>query len=458
MSFKLKGLREQRAAVRAKLEGLAHKLRTEERAMTTEEKTAFDQLKTAWVSLGDQIKAVEVDMGLLSDLVDADNATPGTDGIDPTMQTNSIRAGLIPGKGDVSHLPRVRTQAERQQGLALALQGWMLRAHHLPIENRHVAAARAAGIDLTRRTIDIRIPRRPLQARALSHTGSEGGYTVPTGFVPSLESALKDYVALRNVADVLRTDDGRQMPWPNVDDTGNVGERIAENAEVSEQDAAFGTVTLGAYKYSSKLIRVPNELLEDSAINLADELGRMLGERIGRVQATDFTTGTGSSQPQGVVTGATLGKTAASATAFTPDELLDLIHSVDPAYRADPSFALMMSDAVLAYVRKMKDADGRPFFNDNTGGSAGTGPFTGSIYGVPVVVNQQMSAAFTTGQKLVLAGAFKKVKIRDVNAVRLRMLEERYAEFDQVGFIAFLRSDCRVIDAGTHPIKHLALA
>jgi HK97 family phage major capsid protein len=224
---------------------------------------------------------------------------------------------------------------------------------------------------------------------------------------------------------------------------------ISENTAVAAADPSFAVVNFGAYKISSKLVLVPNELMEDNAVNLAEQIGMMIGERIGRAQSVYFTTGTGSSQPQGILAGATLGVTAASTTVIAPNEIIDLIHTVDPAYRTDPSFGLMMSDGVLAFVRKMTDGNGRYLYPENSGNT---------ILGYPVFVNQQMSSTFTTGQKLMLAGAFKKYKIRDVNSIRFRRLEERYAEYDQTGFIAFMRSDAHLLDAATHPIKYLKLA
>ena len=129
----------------------------------------------------------------------------------------------------------------------------------------------------------------------------------------------------------------------------------AENTQDSEQDMTFGVMTLDAYKYTSKIVRVSVELLQDSAFNLGAELGSLLGERLGRIQNTHATTGTGSSQPNGVVTASALGKTAASATAITTDEIIDLFHSVDRAYRGNSSF--MAADSTVAAIRKLKDGD-----------------------------------------------------------------------------------------------------
>src|SRR5262249_53140996 len=158
-----------------------------------------------------------------------------------------------------------------------------------------------------------------------------------------------------------------------------------------------------------------------SAFDLENELGLMLGERVGRAQNRHFTNGLGGSQPKGIVTGSRLGKTAANATSIAADEIIDLIHSVDPAYRRDPSFGLMMHDLILAVIRKMKDGQGRYLFEEGQNGAPD------KVKGARIVINQNMDDTVASGKKTILAGAFRKFKIRDVNKLRLKRLEERYA-------------------------------
>jgi HK97 family phage major capsid protein len=110
------------------------------------------------------------------------------------------------------------------------------------------------------------------------------------------------------VATVIRTDTGAALPIPTSDDTSNKGAILGENTAASEVDVSFGQLVLDAYKYSSKYVLVSVEFLQDSSINVAEFIGKALGERIGRIQNDHFTTGTGSSQPNGIVTAATLGR------------------------------------------------------------------------------------------------------------------------------------------------------
>lgn len=284
------------------------------------------------------------------------------------------------------------------------------------------------------------------ESRALSaHIGTSGAFTIPDGFVNSLETALLAYGGMRATSEVIRTDSGNTIPYPTANDTSNTGEIIAESAAVSSADPSFGAVNIFAHKYSSKMVRVPAELLEDSAFNIPVILGSMLGERIGRITNTHFTTGDGAAKPRGITTMSTLGKTAASATAITMDELLDLVYSVDEAYI--PGAAFMLKRSTTGLLRKLKDGQGRPLWNEEPG----------YLHTYPYFENTDMPAA-TTGLKSVLFGQLNKYKIREVRSIRLKRLVERYAEYDQEGFVAFARYDGVLVDAGTNPVKHLIQA
>lgn len=284
-------------------------------------------------------------------------------------------------------------------------------------------------------------------------TASAGGYTVPQGFVDKLEMAMKAYGNVEAVSSVMTTDAGNDLPWPTINDTSNTGELVAENAAVAAQDMAFANITMKAYYYSSKTILVPWELLQDSAFSIEDLIAEVAGERLGRIKNTHFTTGDNSSKPQGVVPFATLGKTAASATAVTYLELIDLEHSIDPALRKTTSCRWMFNDVVLQAAKKLQDAENRPLWLP---GVAVNAPDT--ILGYPYSVNQDM-ALMTTGQKTILFGDFKRgYKVRRVRDVQLFRVTDKYIETRQVGFIAYTRCDGRGLNAGIAPIKYLAQA
>lgn len=295
------------------------------------------------------------------------------------------------------------------------------------------------------------------EIRAMSAVlGTAGGFVCPPEFQQSIEMGMKDFSGvLAAGATVIPTATGNDLPWPTVNDTAVEGEQVEENAAVTESNPTFGMTTLKGYMFSSKLVLIPIQLLQDSAVNIEQVVGGILGERLGRILNRRFTVGTGANQPQGIVTGSTLGKTATSATAVTYDELVDLQHSVDVAYR-NQCCGWMFHDLTFAALRKLKDSDGRPIWQPAaSSGMAAGAPAT--LMGDPFQINNHM-AQMTTGQKSVLYGNFRKYIVRAIKGITLVRLTERYAERGQVGLFAFTRRDGRAIDPGTNPIKHLVQA
>lgn len=291
------------------------------------------------------------------------------------------------------------------------------------------------------------------QAAQSVGTNTAGGYTVPQGFYGQIESALKAYGGMLDVSFVFQTDTGNTLPIPTDNDTANAGAILAENVQVSTQDVTFGAVNLGAFTYTSKLILVSNQLLQDSAFDLNGFLADRMGTRIARAINAHFTTGDGSSKPSGVVTGATLGKTGASGqtASIIFDDLIDLMHSVDPAHR--PGGRYMMADSTLQAVKKLKDGEGRYLWQPGL-------PQSGDpdrINGMPYTINQDV-AAMATSAKSVLFGDFRKYYIRQVSGTQVLRLTERYADYNQTGFLAFQRWDGALVDAGQHPVKYYANA
>lgn len=287
----------------------------------------------------------------------------------------------------------------------------------------------------------VKVDGKEIRAAGGVGSGTGGGYLVPTGFRDLIIEKQKAFGAVQEVATVITTNTGNPLPWATNDDTGNVGALLAENTAAAEQDLVYGTAQLGAYKYTSKLIRESIEFLQDvDWTNIEEFLSRKLAERLARIHNQHFTTGSGTGQPQGIVTGASGGVTAASATAFTADELIDLQHSIDPAYRNERS-QFMLSDTALKAARKLKDSQGRYLFQTSTSGDVPS-LLAGSRY----VVNQDMAVP-ATGVKSVLYGDFLAgYVVRRVKNLELLRLAERYAEYGQVGFIAFDRMDGLVQD------------
>jgi len=290
-------------------------------------------------------------------------------------------------------------------------------------------------------------------------TDSEGGYTVPTTVASSILDALKSYGGMRAVADIIRTDTGESMNFPTSDGTSEEGEIIGQNTAATDLDISFGTKALPVYKYSSKVVTVPWELLQDSSSDIEGFVRNRLQQRLGRITNKHFTIGTGSSQPTGLMVAASVGKTGAvSATpAITYDDLVDLEHSVDPAYR--PNAGWMFHDDMLKLVRKVKDEQGRPIFvpgydQGNPGGAPDR------LLNRNITINQSVASPAAAAVSIAF-GDFSYYKVRDVMVVTLfRFTDSAYTKKGQVGFLAWMRSGGNLVDVGgaVKTFKHGAAA
>lgn len=168
---------------------------------------------------------------------------------------------------------------------------------------------------------------------------------------------MKAYGGIASVAQIMNTSDGKTIEWPTADGTNEIGELLGENNEASEEDTDFGMADLGAKKLSSKIIRVSNELLQDSAIDMEAYLARRISERIGRGEARYLIRGTGAGtpqQPKGLVASVSDTTSTASATGFTWKEMNTLLHSIDPAYRNGPKFRWAFNDKTLQKLKRWR--------------------------------------------------------------------------------------------------------
>ena len=282
-------------------------------------------------------------------------------------------------------------------------------------------------------------------------TGSAGGFAVPDEAMRPLVEAMKLVGGVLPYATIVPSQSGADLPIPTDNETAVKGEIITENSQHNEGDITISQVVLQSFLYSSKIVRVSVQLMDDAGFNFGDYVMRKLGERLGRATAEHWVVGDGSSKPRGVSVAATVGKTAASATAVTYDELVDLMHSIDPIYRVSPSAVWVMNDITFSAIRKLKDSQLRPLYGDLSANAPTT------LLGRPVAIDNNMPA-MTTGNKSILFGDLKSYYVRLVREPRVLRLEERYADFLQLGFLAFLRADGDLVDGGGGAIKALQMA
>jgi HK97 family phage major capsid protein len=287
-----------------------------------------------------------------------------------------------------------------------------------------------------------------IQATLSTTTSSEGGYTVQTEVARMVMDALKAYGGMRDVATVIQTTGQGDLNYPTSDGTSETGELIAQNTTATAADPTFGVVAITPYKFSSKIVAVPFELLQDSNIDIEAFVRNRLVTRIGRITNTYFTTGTGTAQPKGIVTAAGSGKVGTTGQTLTVifDDLVDLIHSVDPAYRALGRCRFMMNDSSLKVIRKLKDTAGRPIFLPGYDGLSG--PMDDSVLGYPVQINQDV-AAMAANAKSILFGDFSFYIIRDVMAASMwRFEDSAYVKLGQIGFLMWSRHGGNYVDVG----------
>lgn len=287
-------------------------------------------------------------------------------------------------------------------------------------------------------------------------TPAEGGYTVAKEYYRQLTEAMKAYGGIRTVASLIQTGTGGSMNFPTADATSEIGEQVGENGAVGLGETTFGNLVLDVYKYSSKKIAVPFELIQDSMFDIEGYIRNLLAVRLGRITAQRFTTGTGSSQPNGIVTASTAGKVGATGqtTTVTYDDLVDLEHSVDPVYRAGPAVGYMMHDSSVKALRKIKDSNGRPIFvpgyeQGNPGGAPDR------LMNRPIIVSQEMPV-MAANAKSILFGDYSRYLIREVMDLTLfRMADSAFILNGQIGFVAFNRQGGNLIDVGG-AVKHYA--
>ncbi len=301
---------------------------------------------------------------------------------------------------------------------------------------------------------NFRASEMPQEFRAAQSelTGALGGYVGPQGFYPEVQTALKYYNGILQAGPTqITTSMGNDLPIPTSNDTSNEGQILGESSPETTLEIPFSQVIMKAFKYSTRLILVPIELLQDSGVDIQAYIVKQLGVRLGRITNRHFTVGTGTGQPRGVVIDATLGKAGTTGQTATViyDDLVDLKYSVDRSYRQNGKW--MMNDATLSYILKLKDQNLRPLILDYLQTLQAGEPE--KILGQQLVVNPYM-ADMGVSAKSILYGDFSCYWVRWVMSLMMMRLTERYADAGQVAFLGFMRADGRMVDAGTHPLKY----
>jgi len=268
-------------------------------------------------------------------------------------------------------------------------------------------------------------------------TDSEGGYLVPDEFERTLIRALEEENIFRKLAKIITTSSGDKK-IPVVATKGSAA-WVEEEGIIPESDDSFGLISIGAHKLAT-IIRVSEELLNDSVFDLENYIAKEFARRIGAKEEEAFLVGDGSGKPTGILNatgGAGIGATAASSTAITFDEVIDLYHSLNSPYRKNAVF--ITNDTTIKAIRKLKDGNGQYLWQTST--TAG-GPDT--ILDRPILTSAYMPS-IAAGAKSIAFGDFSYYWIADRQGRTFQKLTELYAATGQIGFRGTQRVDGKLV-------------
>lgn len=285
-------------------------------------------------------------------------------------------------------------------------------------------------------------------------TNSAGGFTVPTELANIIIRTMLAWGPMYDggVVTEMVTPSGNPIKLPTVNDTAVAAVAHTEATALTDDggsDATFGQKSLDAYAFDTEFVRWSWELNADSIFNMEALLGDLLGERLARIANAQLTTGTGSSAPNGIVTASSLGKTAAATAAITWDEILELEHSVNSAYRRSPKAGYMFNDATLLACRKLKDGNGNYLWQLGNVQQGVPSTFNGRRYWI----NDSMDS-LAAAKKVMLFGDFGKYFVRKVGSPVIGVMRERF--WPDLGIAGLIRFDGELGD--TSAVKHLITA
>lgn len=378
--------------------------------------------------------------------------------------TNSRAAlALLNGKGAQQWTPEDQRRFDMHAGLA---EGAREQLNNADKASRTFLAgtpeAHREGLEIFLRKSNedrTEIEDRKVRNTMSTTTGSQGGFSVSSPVVASeVVGLIKGYGWMRVVAQEMSSDVGSDLNVPTSDGTAEVGEIVTQNSSATLQDPSFATVPVNTFKFGSKIFTVPIELLQDSAVDIVDFIGQRGRERIGRMQNQKFTVGTGTGEPTGLVTAASVGKVGTTGQTLTIvyDDLADMIDSVDegflgmPSKTPDPNAVApgwMFSQTMRKVVRKVKDTAGRPIWTPSydDGFTEGT---RAQLLDYPVYINNDMPVPAANAKSLAF-GNLNKYVVRDVlDVMFLRFDDSAFMTKGQVGFAMFMRSGGNLLDSG----------
>jgi len=461
---RLKELRDERKKLSEDVVALANKA-----GLTAEDRESLKKMEVRTDELNGDIDRIIRAEKLATELRGSDPTAPIVDPTKPEGEAKARAEAYRAAYKDWLKNGEFRTQ--RQRGMKA--------------ENRAVVSDAKERLTRPVNSVeDLEARDQEAGTQSISYTqGTLGGFFVPAGFVYDIEVATKYFAPLLDgsVVNLFETATGQVLPYPTSNDTNQAWTILGESTQVSDNgtnanyptvgtppsanpgNVLAGQITFNAWKGTTGLVRVSLELLQDSAFNIERYLANAFAIRLGRGYEYYLTLGSGSNQPKGLITAiqasgavpitaigsSTNDGNAANtgANSIGTDDLINLEHSVDPTYRRNAKY--MFHDDTLRFLRTLKDKFGRPLWQP----SVKDGDLD-KINGYPYVINQVISK-IAASNTTVIFGAFEKFMVRKVRDLQILRLDERFADFGEVAYVAFSRIDSQLVDAGTHPLNTL---
>jgi HK97 family phage major capsid protein len=454
-----KDLRAERADAAQQIAVLAKTIQDEDRGFTGEERSKFEELNEAVDTLKERIDLAEKAEQLQHEMKE------------PAGGFRSRDKYLLDDGRVVDRKPADRDKIVTREDCNNALRAWGMRADATP---QMLDAAKKTQFDFSKNNLGCQLAdtytyrqmrdqfrRDGILYRATTAqskgTNAAGGFTVPTELARTIEEALLWYGGMRDVATIIRTDGGHDLNLATADDTTAVASVLAENTAASVSNLIFAQNTMRAAKYSSGIVLASIELLQDTAIDLIDYVGRALGTRLARGTNRDYTTGsTATTSPRGIIRDTFQGYAATTGNLETSlVATVNMAHSVDIEYR-NQGAGWMMHDGMVKEYRTLVDSNGQPLWQV----SMRVGE-PDMLLGYPVTKNNRLASSSTAAgaTNVSLFGKLSAYHIRDVMNIDIIRFDERYMEKLQVGWLGVLRTDGKVLLASTRnaskPIAHL---
>ena len=402
MKKTIKGLKGERAALAAKMSQMLDVAEEREaKGFTPEERARYDGLKKEYEALDERIALLEED--------------------EARAASSARRVGGDDGK----------TAAERAA--------------------RHQEELRSAFIDYVRGAATKGDIKPELRAELFTGT-AENQIIIPKLVSDQVVHALKSTGTFLEAIDLVITQNAIPYTKATLNTTDKALEKLAEGSANTTDKVQFQGVSISAYDYVTPIFPIHIALLEGTNVDVEATIVEAVAECVRRgLQGLATKTGTGSNDIKALLTAATKGVTAASDTAITYDDLVDLMSSVDNAYGNSERGRFMMNSTTKAKIMKIKDDNGNPIFIRDVQ----TGDVS-HILGRRVIVNESMPD-IAASAKPIAFGDFKYYHLRMVQGIRMTVFKEKYADKLEVGFMGHVRADGNLIDAGTHPVKYLEM-